>query len=69
MPVEYLRLTKFRGAYYLFSGLEKDFPQSITQVAVSSCSACQHPYLVVPLLEYVNTGKQRVGTNQVPSGS
>ncbi len=55
MTVEYLRLTKFRGAYYLFSGLEKEYPQSITQVAVADCSACQHPYLVVQPLDYVSS--------------
>jgi len=55
MPVEYLRLTKFRGAYYLFSGLEKEYPQSITQVAVANCTACQHPYLVIQPLDYVSS--------------
>ncbi len=55
MPVEYLRLTKFRGAYYLFSGLDKEYPQSITQVAVADCSACQHPYIAIQPLEYASS--------------
>jgi hypothetical protein len=53
MPVEYLRITKFRGAYFLFSGLDRDFPQSISQFAVDCCQACRRPYIVIQPIEYI----------------
>jgi hypothetical protein len=54
MSVEYLRITSFRGAYYIFSGLERDFPQSIMQAAVGACPACQRPYVVIQPIDFVD---------------
>lgn len=53
MPVENLRMTKFRGAYYLFFGLEKDFPAGISRAEEGACRSCGHPYLVLQPAGYV----------------
>jgi hypothetical protein len=55
MSVEYLRFTSFRGAYFLFCGQKSDFPQSIMQMAVGVCPACQRPYVVIQPIEYVES--------------
>jgi hypothetical protein len=55
MSVEYLRIAKFRGDYFLFSGQEKDTPQTITQFAVDACSACQRAFIVIQPIEDVDS--------------
>ena len=55
MPVEYLRISKFRGAYYLLAGMEKNQPESISQIHVGSCAGCSKTYIVIQPVPFTET--------------
>jgi hypothetical protein len=47
MHVEYLRISKFRGTYYLLAGLDKNNPEFISQIHAGACADCNQSYIVI----------------------
>jgi hypothetical protein len=55
MPVEYLRISKFRGSYYLLAGMEKSYPESISQIHIGNCPECSQSFIVIQPVSFTET--------------